>query len=691
MNRNAIAVGAWACALLVLGSLGPARAWSALLPALALAAAAVVPLLVLRGVLRLGVSRWASASVLALLLVLLGYLLSARAGTPLVRTVTDAIPMLLTEPQPLAVRADLLAAPVLLCGVVGLLVGLRLDKRGRVAPVAGAAVLHVAGLLLTSGSSDPYGLLSAALVVVSLAGWVLLDDHASTARTRIGVLGPVAALAVGAVAFTAAVPVSNAFDPRSVVRSPLVQVTAANPMPQLGAWSANPQREIIRVTGPEAPLRLVTLTDFDGVHWSSATRFARLGSAYSSGPPAGIRQEEFTHRIELLDLTGPWLPVPGAPEHLSSPEALADPTTGTVYLPGRPEGFTYTVTGRVDAPTRAQLSAASVPVTGRFADYLAVPDLPYALAEYAAEATRGAATAYDRALAVEAAVRGDRDYSPTAISGSAYWRIERFLLGSTDQPGGQVGGSEQFATAFAVIARQSGLPTRVVVGFRPGTAQPDGSRIVHGEDAMAWPEVYFEGLGWVPFSPLPDDPTFAHEDVDDPPRETTTPTQQPSDDPSVPEQLDPHQPGGADSGEDPAAAPAGSTDRTLLLAVGLAALVLAPLCVLWLLRAVRRLRHRRRGARGAWAEVLDAFVLAGIPLRTGDSATDVALRAEAVLGTPAAGVIAERAERAAYAPAGTPVEDSWPAEVADVRRAARSRVPWWRRWWWSLDPRPLRR
>ena len=76
------------------------------------------------------------------------------------------------------------------------------------------------------------------------------------------------------------------------------------------------------------------------------------------------------------------------------------------------------------------------------------------------------------------------------------------------EPGDQVGTSEQFATAFALLARRAGLPTRLVVGFRPGDRQPDGTRVIRGRDALAWPEVYFQELGWVPFAPTPNDDTF---------------------------------------------------------------------------------------------------------------------------------------------------------------------------------------
>jgi len=55
-----------------------------------------------------------------------------------------------------------------------------------------------------------------------------------------------------------------------------------------------------------------------------------------------------------------------------------------------------------------------------------------------------------------------------------------------------------------MLSRAAGIPARMAVGFLPGTADgPGGGRIVRVSDAHAWPELYFEGLGWVPFEPTP--------------------------------------------------------------------------------------------------------------------------------------------------------------------------------------------
>jgi hypothetical protein len=69
------------------------------------------------------------------------------------------------------------------------------------------------------------------------------------------------------------------------------------------------------------------------------------------------------------------------------------------------------------------------------------------------------------------------------------------------------GDCEQFAGAYAVLARSLGLPTRVVVGFTAGRYAGPGEVTVKGADAHAWPQVYLgPTAGWVSFEPTPQQP-----------------------------------------------------------------------------------------------------------------------------------------------------------------------------------------
>ena len=59
-----------------------------------------------------------------------------------------------------------------------------------------------------------------------------------------------------------------------------------------------------------------------------------------------------------------------------------------------------------------------------------------------------------------------------------------------------------FATAFVLLARAEGFPARYVQGFCVPSVSGDDTP-VYANMAHAWPEVYIEGKGWIPFEPTP--------------------------------------------------------------------------------------------------------------------------------------------------------------------------------------------
>lgn len=64
---------------------------------------------------------------------------------------------------------------------------------------------------------------------------------------------------------------------------------------------------------------------------------------------------------------------------------------------------------------------------------------------------------------------------------------------------------EQYASAMAYLVRAAKIPARVAIGFSRGQQTGDGEASITTRDAHAWVEVYFNGLGWVPFDPTPSD------------------------------------------------------------------------------------------------------------------------------------------------------------------------------------------
>jgi transglutaminase-like putative cysteine protease len=59
-----------------------------------------------------------------------------------------------------------------------------------------------------------------------------------------------------------------------------------------------------------------------------------------------------------------------------------------------------------------------------------------------------------------------------------------------------------FATAMAVMARELGMPARVVAGYTNGSFNSKTDQwIIRGSDAHAWTQIYFAQYGWVNFEP----------------------------------------------------------------------------------------------------------------------------------------------------------------------------------------------
>lgn len=112
----------------------------------------------------------------------------------------------------------------------------------------------------------------------------------------------------------------------------------------------------------------------------------------------------------------------------------------------------------------------------------------------------GASTDWEKLCAIEEMLRGmiytDRPGPlPEYISDPAGY-IDYFLLEKKE------GYCSYYATAFVVIARSCGIPSRYVQGYRAKAG--DSLHIeVNSSSAHAWPEAYIDGVGWIAFEPTP--------------------------------------------------------------------------------------------------------------------------------------------------------------------------------------------
>ncbi|MFF2532902.1 DUF3488 and DUF4129 domain-containing transglutaminase family protein [Brevibacillus sp. NPDC058079] len=135
--------------------------------------------------------------------------------------------------------------------------------------------------------------------------------------------------------------------------------------------------------------------------------------------------------------------------------------------------------------------------------YLQVPaSVPPRVRELAATITKDAKTPYDKVRAIENYLRASGKYKyetkdvPVAAEGQDF--VDHFLFDSLR------GYCDHFSTSMAVMLRTLDIPTRWVKGFAPGErVGTDAFNYetveVRNKDAHSWVEVYFPGVGWVPF------------------------------------------------------------------------------------------------------------------------------------------------------------------------------------------------
>jgi hypothetical protein len=229
-------------------------------------------------------------------------------------------------------------------------------------------------------------------------------------------------------------------------------------------------------------------------------RLSRFGMAGAYSFPG----ERVEVDVVMASVPSEYLPAPFAVESLDADGTWTfDPATMSVVAsgPDRVEqtvDLSYSVVSVVPSPAREDIEAAGAgsgvdPVTAQ------VPDgLSPGVAELTADVVAGADTAGQKALAIQDFLRSAAfAYSLDAPPSIATDAISSFLLEA------RAGYCVHFAASMITMARIEGIPARMAVGFAPGERLEDGSFEVTAHDAHAWPELFLDGLGWVPFEPTP--------------------------------------------------------------------------------------------------------------------------------------------------------------------------------------------
>jgi hypothetical protein len=283
-------------------------------------------------------------------------------------------------------------------------------------------------------------------------------------------------------------------------------------------------------SGKPQYLRLVTLENFSGANWAPAVVKVDDNRTVNKLPaPPGLAKnivkKSETTDVQVGNLVSTWLPLPYPTSSVSGlngrwywePSALSVSSTDSTV-----NGQDYQVKSVIPNPTPGQLAHAGTQVPNGFDKYLRLPpDMPPIIAATAEQVAGNLTSNYARALALQDFFRlGSFEYSETApvsdgYDGTGISVIAKFLTAKS-------GYCIHFASAMAVLARTLGIPSRVAVGFLPGAANKENKGVdgreftVTSHDLHAWPELYFDGVGWIPFEPTPGRgvvPSYAVHDI----------------------------------------------------------------------------------------------------------------------------------------------------------------------------------
>jgi transglutaminase-like putative cysteine protease len=514
----------------------------------------------------------------------------------------------------------------------------------------GPVLLYLAGILL--GTDEPYqaglrGVVFAVLALVWL-GWrrptvaSVSEGGAQRLRTRklAGTAVVMAAAVVfgGGAGFWLAPADTERFVLRDEVEPPFDPLQYPSPLSGFRHYTKQVTDEsLFTVEGLQTGdvIRLATLDTFTGKLWTvtgpeTATdgsgSFALVGSEIPAPDfvtPSVRKNVTFT--MEGYDDV--WIPSVGYLTELqltggesagAGDDVRYNSSTGTAVLTsGLEAGDSY----EVDAVVQQVLSPAQLEDTGtanlELPPVVGAPDLATAKAqEFAGDAT----SPMTQLSAIQLALTETGFLSHGLASDSSPSRAGHGADRVTElfERLQMIGDQEQYASAFALMARSYGYPARVVMGFAPEIGEDQGAVEVTGDDVTAWVEVAFDDVGWVAFNPTPDETDIPQAQVPKPQSEPQPQVRQPprsdNDDEDLLTPVELEESDEDDNG-DPFVLPGWVWAVGLSLLVP-AALIVIPLLIVAAVKSRRARRRRTSGAghdqvAGAWAELVDRYAELG--------------------------------------------------------------------------------
>jgi transglutaminase-like putative cysteine protease len=229
----------------------------------------------------------------------------------------------------------------------------------------------------------------------------------------------------------------------------------------------------------------------------------------------------FTYNVTLgTTLYAPSTPLQFDRSGTATMLSLPDGSYDVEFIGANPPltaGQSYTVSSWIGSPTLDDLTTSGTDYPQYIKDhYLKLPDkISPKFGELAKQLTAGLSNPYDQANAITQYLRRTIVYAdsiPTPPTGQD--PIEWFLFDY------KKGFCNYYASAEVLLLRSLGIPARLAVGYAQGQsntlqAVPLGagrvadSYTVRNKDSHAWPEVYFNGLGWIEFEPTVSQPILS--------------------------------------------------------------------------------------------------------------------------------------------------------------------------------------
>lgn len=230
-------------------------------------------------------------------------------------------------------------------------------------------------------------------------------------------------------------------------------------------------------------IRGKVLEKFDGSRWRPGVKYPALTdeSGDGSGVPVLATRESIGSDI---------LPVPYGALQVELAGARSKRQATGEWVEFNP--------GRSRAEYRFQLSLHRAPLSDPPREVHRETEASSRQIDLARQLSRGATTAEAKVLSVSSFFRRGFTAQLRATDTAPLGRdpLDHFLFQS------RAGHCEMFATAAAVLLRKMGVPSRLVVGFRPLRAPEEGLLEVKGRDSHAWLE-FWNGKEWKEFDPTP--------------------------------------------------------------------------------------------------------------------------------------------------------------------------------------------